>query len=199
MCVFKCPFPKQMLNQTIKLQRERTLCKWSSEHHWESLLQEGLGSNGRERLGRALLSEAMDAPLSFPGTRDSPEHQWCFLRGQDAPKRNKIHCVLASPKSGFHTAFKISRCNVFPEQLILASLGLCRVSKLKAGSHGRKDIWEDWEEGSHLMKERKCVTTHVCTWPFSFAFTLDSCTQRHCLKPRLRRVILLTTGFITLG
>lgn len=198
MCVFKCPFPKQMLNQTIKLQRERTLCKWSSEHHWESLLQEGLGSNGRERLGRALLSEAMDAPLSFPGTRDSPEHQWCFLRGQDAPKRNKIHCVLASPKSGFHTAFKISRCNVFPEQTDSCFLGAVQGFQVEGrvpwqkGHLGRL-------RGSHLMKERKCVTTHVCTWPFSFAFTLDSCTQRHCLKPRLRRVILLTTGFITLG
>lgn len=69
-------------------------------------------------------------------------HQRQAGEGQDAPKSNKIHCVLSS-KSGFHVAFKISRCNVFTELLILASLGLCRVSDLKAGSQSRKNIWED--------------------------------------------------------
>lgn len=47
----------------------------------------GLEQMGEKVWGEFSLSEAMNAPLSFPEPRDSPENHWCFLRDRQVQSK----------------------------------------------------------------------------------------------------------------
>lgn len=151
-------------------------------------------------------------PVAPPGTRDSLEHHQGFLRDKRMESKmfwriisHVFSCFLQNliPTLGV----TISMCNVYwkTSSHFLAGVG--------GGGIGEPGEGPSVGRASEEMGERKCVSTHFCSWAFSSAFTLDPCcrppvkaSQRSLwlvfrslqLTPSLRKVTYRTSKFIEL-